>query len=73
MLHLAAAEPTLDDIHYPGDYLGPLYHQADLLKEPLQLGPATARVPDGPGLGVELDEDQLERYRDASGRATQLG
>ena len=73
MLHLAAAEPSLDDTRYPGDYLGPLYHQADLLKEPLQLGPSVARVPDGPGLGVELDEDQLERYRDTSGRATQLG
>ena len=73
MLHLAAAEPSLDDARYPGDYLGPLYHQADLLKEPLQLGPSVARVPDGPGLGVELDEDQLERYRDTSGRATQLG
>ena len=73
MLHLAAAEPSLDDVRYPGDYLGPLYHQADLLKEPLQLGPSVARVPDGPGLGVELDEDQLERYRDTSGRATQLG
>ena len=73
MLHLAAAEPTLDDARYPGDYLGPLYHQADLLKEPLQLGPSVARVPDAPGLGVELDEDQLERYRDTSGRATQLG
>ena len=73
MLHLAAAEPSLDDACYPGDYLGPLYHQADLLTEPLQLGPSVARVPDGPGLGVELDEDQLERYRDTSGRATQLG
>ena len=73
MLHLAAAEPTLDDARYPGDYLGPLYHQADLLKEPLQLGPSVARVPDAPGLGVEVDEDQLERYRDTSGRATQLG
>ena len=73
MLHLAAAEPSLDDVRYPGDYLGPLYHQADLLKEPLQLGPSVARVPDAPGLGVEVDEDQLERYRDTSGRATQLG
>ena len=29
--------------------------------------------PAGPGLGVELDEDQLERFRDRSGRATPLG
>ena len=73
MLHVGAAEPGFDNERYPGDYLGPLYHEADMLKESLTLGPKTAHVPDGPGLGVELDEDQLERYRDTSGRATQLG
>ena len=73
MLHIGAAEPAIDSERYPGDFLGPLYHQADLLTKPLALGPAVARVPDGPGLGIELDEDQLDRYRDTSGRATQLG
>jgi muconate cycloisomerase len=73
MLHIGIAEPAIDSERYPGDFLGPLYHQADLITEPLALGPTTARVPEGPGLGVELDEDQLARYRDTSGRATQLG
>ena len=73
MLHIGIAEPSIDNQRYPGDYLGPLYHQADLLTEPLELGPAIARVPEGPGLGVELDVDQLDHYRDVSGRATQLG
>jgi muconate cycloisomerase len=73
MLHLGVAEPTIDSERYPGDFLGPLYHEADLITKPLNLGPTVARVPDGPGLGVELDEDQLDRYRDTSGRATQLG
>ncbi len=73
MLHIGAAEPAIDSERYPGDFLGPLYHQADLLTKPLALGPAVAHVPDGPGLGIELDEDQLDRYRDTSGRATQLG
>ena len=73
MLHIGIAEPAIDSERYPGDFLGPLYHQADLLTEPLALGPAAARVPERPGLGVELDEEQLDRYRDATGRATQLG
>lgn len=63
MLHLAAATPAIDSARYPADILGPNYHEADLLREPLTLGPEAAVVPDGPGLGVELDEAQLERFR----------
>ncbi len=73
MLHVAAACRTIDSEKYPADLIGPLYHEADLLKTPLTLGPAAARVPDGPGLGVELDEEQLERYRDHSTLAKPLG
>jgi L-alanine-DL-glutamate epimerase-like enolase superfamily enzyme len=64
MLHVGAAVPTVASELYPGDFIGPLYHEADLLKTPLTLRPSSAVVPEGPGLGVELDEDQLERYRD---------
>jgi len=34
-----------------------------LLKTPLTLGPEAAQVPDGPGLGVELDEAVVAQYR----------
>ena len=34
-----------------------------LLKEPLQLVDGYLRVPSGPGLGLELDDDQIERFR----------
>ena len=63
MLHLGAAAPTIDSETYPGDFLGPLYHEADLITEPLSLGPVHATVPEGPGLGVALDENQLEHWR----------
>ncbi len=63
MLQVAAALPGIDSETYPADAIGPLYHEADLLTQPLSLGPAAARVPDGPGLGVELDEEQLRRWR----------
>ena len=68
-----AALPTIASEQYPGDFIGPLYHEADLLKTPLTLGPASARVPDGPGLGVELDHEQLEKYRDHSNVAQSTG
>ncbi|WP_020579773.1 mandelate racemase/muconate lactonizing enzyme family protein [Actinopolymorpha alba] len=35
----------------------------DLLVEPLTIQSGYLRVPDGPGLGVEVDEAALERYR----------
>jgi RIO kinase 1 len=38
-------------------------HEWDVLKTPLQLGPEFAVVPEGPGLGVELDEDALAARR----------
>lgn len=63
MLHLAAATDAIHSDRYPADIIGPNYHESCLLREPLTLGPAVALVPDGPGLGVELDDDQLARYR----------
>ena len=64
MLHVGAAISTIDSEHFPGDFIGPIYHETDLLKTPLILGPETARVPDGPGLGVELDDELVAKYRD---------
>lgn len=64
MLHLAVAEETIASEQFPADLIGPLYHQADMITAPLELGPQTARVPRGVGLGVELDRQQLERFRE---------
>lgn len=63
MLHVATALPGIDSECYPGDLIGPLYHEADMLCEPLRLGPEIACVPERPGLGVMLDEDQIEKWR----------
>ena len=63
MLHLAAALPEIDSDSYPADTIGPIYHDGDLITTPLDLGPPAALVPSGPGLGVELDEEQVRRWR----------
>ncbi len=64
MLHFGVAAPAIDSQRYPGDFIGPLYHDADMIEEPLSLGPETASPPEGPGLGVELDEKQVKKYRE---------
>jgi muconate cycloisomerase len=63
MLHVAAAFPEVDCDAFPADTIGPFYHDADLITTPLDLGPPYAKIPDGPGLGVELDEEQVKRWR----------
>jgi muconate cycloisomerase len=63
MLHIAAAFPEVDTDSFPADTIGPFYHDHDLITQPLDLGPPYAKVPDGPGLGVVLDEEQLKRWR----------
>ncbi len=63
MLHLACAIKNIDSETYPADILGPHYHESDLLAEPLALSFDGATVPDGPGLGLELSEEQACRFR----------
>lgn len=58
-IHASAAVPNCT---LASDMIGNLVHEHSLLTEPL-LQDGYARVPDGPGLGVELDEEAVERYR----------
>jgi len=48
----------------PGlECVGPLKTVDDIVTEKLDLGRGQLALPAGPGLGVELDERKLERYR----------
>jgi muconate cycloisomerase len=58
-LHVAAALP---DSGYPHALSYDL-NEHDLLVEPLRREGPYVVVPDGPGLGVEVDEEKLEFYR----------
>jgi muconate cycloisomerase len=46
----------------PSDIVGTLVREDDLISEPLSFCDGFAAVPQGPGLGVALDEAALERY-----------
>ncbi len=62
MLHFIIATKNMDVEHYPGDCLGPFYHEVSIAKNLLQItGPFTT-LNDGPGLGIEVDWDVVTRY-----------
>lgn len=63
MAHLAAATPAVASEEFPCDILGPLAYEHTLLREPFDFRDGTIAVPDKPGLGVEVDDAMLERYR----------
>jgi muconate cycloisomerase len=63
MMHLGVAHRGITPEAFPCDIIGPFYYEADILKEPLSLGASRATPGDRPGLGVELDEALVERYR----------
>jgi L-alanine-DL-glutamate epimerase-like enolase superfamily enzyme len=60
-LHLAASLPncTLIEIDRNPNPL-----RDDLLREPIVVREGFVQVPEGPGLGIELDPDVIETYRD---------
>ncbi len=63
MLHLGLAHRAVAPDEYPCDIIGPLIYEDDILAEPLSLGGGQAMPTRQPGLGVQLDESKVERYR----------
>lgn len=58
--HLACAYPHV----YPvAEMVGPAKLKGDLIQPALDLGSGTLELPDGPGLGVEVSNEALMRYR----------
>ena len=58
-IHLACAAPAVDW----GVSLTHFYLAEDVVKNPLKIGNGVVSVPTGPGLGIEVDETQVERFR----------
>ncbi len=50
---------------WPGDIFGRLIRSHDLLTKPLRIEPPYAFLPDGPGLGIELDEAAIKSHETA--------
>jgi L-alanine-DL-glutamate epimerase-like enolase superfamily enzyme len=63
MVHLAIATRGITAEEFPCDIIGPFFYQDDIVRQALPIKPGEARPNAVPGLGVELDEDKVERYR----------
>ncbi len=59
-LHLGAVAPNLLETN---DLCGFLYHERDIVKASPVVERGRVRVPQGPGLGVELDEELLAHWK----------
>lgn len=63
MMHFVVSSPNVRIESIPGDCLGPSYHEFSIVKNPLTIdGPFTS-LPIGPGLGVEVDWDLVQKHR----------
>ncbi|MGM0606508.1 MAG: enolase C-terminal domain-like protein, partial [Halobacteriota archaeon] len=63
-------DPALDADADPGMY--PFELAFDVLEEPVDVQSGTLAVPDGPGLGVTVDLDVLDRYPATDGPWTEF-
>ncbi|MGY6152671.1 muconate/chloromuconate family cycloisomerase [Paraburkholderia graminis] len=67
--HLFASIPNLQ---WGTELFGPLLITEGILVKPLDYSDFELTVPDGPGLGIELDKDRIKRFtRDGSEKVTQ--
>jgi muconate cycloisomerase len=63
MTHLALSSRGIAADEYPCDIIGPLFYDDDIVKVPLKIRAGEAHANAAPGLGVELDEAKVEKYR----------
>jgi muconate cycloisomerase len=63
MIHVAMSTPGITAEAFPCDILTPFFYEDDLLVESLPISGGRAEPSEKPGLGVELDDEKLKRYR----------
>jgi muconate cycloisomerase len=63
MVHLAIATRGINAEEYPCDIIGPFYYKEDIVQKSLSILPGMAKPSDVPGLGVELDDEKIAKYR----------
>ena len=63
MAHFIVATPNMQVERYPGDLLGPDYHEVSIAKKPLLINGPFTTLNVGPGLGIDVDRDVIEQHR----------
>lgn len=63
MCHTVIACPNLQVEKYPGDILGPDYHETSIAKQPVSIAGPVVTISDAPGLGIDVDWDVVQSCR----------
>lgn len=62
MAHLVVACPNMKVEQFPGDMLGPVYHEVRIVKNPIDINGPLVTISDRPGLGVDVDWDVVRSH-----------
>jgi len=62
-VELSCVVPVSTPAEYLGDRVGGIYYRDDLISEPMVLSDGCIEVPAGAGMGIDIDESKLEKYR----------
>ncbi len=63
MGHLVVACQNICVEEFPGDMLGPEYHEVRIAREPLKIDGPLVTLSDRPGLGIDVDWDVVKAHR----------
>ena len=59
----AHAFSTIANLDWGTELFGPLLLTDDIVKKPITYANGVMEIPAGPGLGIELDMNQVEKYK----------
>lgn len=62
MCHMCVACPNLKIEEFPGDILGPEYHEIRIARNPLTIQGPMVAITDEPGLGIDVDWDLVRQH-----------
>ncbi len=60
---LACVVPVSTPSEAQHGQLAGIYYRDDLIKTPFRLVDGAVQVPEGPGMGIDVDEEKVQRYR----------
>jgi muconate cycloisomerase len=63
MAHLVVSNKNMCIEEFPGDMLGPEYHEVRIAKNPIKIEGPLVTIGSNPGLGIDVDWDVVKDHR----------
>jgi muconate cycloisomerase len=59
---LSCVVPVSTPAEHQKGQIGGIYYRDDLIRLPMKLREGAIEVPSAPGMGIDVDEDKIEKY-----------